>query len=205
MGRRLGGDVGWALRPYIRRIGTYGISPPGMKPRSLHRRLAPAIVVPLLLTVVSGMAFRVGRSWFGLSADFGGWMMALHEGRYLGKQLVPFYVLFVGLALLAMIGSGLSLLRRRRLRSWHAWLAPLLAAPLLVSAVTGISFRLGKAWFDIPTPVARWLLRLHQGSYLGKDLRVVYVLLLGLGALALLGTGLGMTSLWRRRSAGLGG
>jgi hypothetical protein len=176
-----------------------------MKPRSLHRRLAPAIVVPLLLTVVSGMAFRVGRSWFGLSADFGGWMMALHEGRYLGERLVPFYVLFVGLALLAMIGSGLSLLRRRRLRSWHAWLAPLLAAPLLVSAVTGISFRLGKAWFDIPTPVARWLLRLHQGSYLGKDLRVVYVLLLGLGALALLGTGLGMTSLWRRRSAGLGG
>ena len=144
-----------------------------MKARSLHRRLAPAIVVPLLFTVVSGMAFRVGRIWFGLSADFGGWMMALHEGRYLGERLVPFYVLGVGLALLAMIGSGLSLLRRRRLRSWHAWLAPVLAAPLLVSAVTGISFRLGKAWFDIPTPAARWLLRLHQGSYLGKDLRVV--------------------------------
>ena len=176
-----------------------------MKARSLHRRLAPAIVVPLLITVVSGMAFRVGRSWFGLSADFGGWMMALHEGRYLGERLVPFYVLFVGLALLAMIGSGLSLLRRRRLRSWHAWLAPVLAAPLLVSAVTGISFRLGKAWFDIPTPVARFLLRLHQGRYLGKDLRVVYVLLLGLGALALQGIGLGMTNLWRRRSAGLGG
>ena len=176
-----------------------------MKARSLHRRLAPAIVVPLLFTVVSGMAFRVGRSWFGLSADFGGWMMALHEGRYLGERLVPFYVLFVGLALLAMIGSGLSLLRRRRLRLWHAWLAPLLAAPLLVSAVTGISFRLGKTWFDLPVPITRWLLRLHQGSYLGKDLRVVYVLLLGLGALALLGTGLGMTSLWRRRSAGLGG
>jgi hypothetical protein len=31
------------------------------------------------------------------------------------------------------------------------------------------------------------------------------LLLLGLGALALLGTGLGMTSLWRRRSARLGG
>ena len=77
-----------------------------MKARSLHRRLAPAIVVPLLFTVVSGMAFRVGRSWFGLSADFGGWMMALHEGRYLGERLVPFYVLGVGLALLAMIASS---------------------------------------------------------------------------------------------------
>jgi uncharacterized iron-regulated membrane protein len=88
-----------------------------MKARSLHRRLAPAIVLPLALTVVSGMAFRVGRSWFGLSADFGRWMMALHEGRYLGEQLVPLYVLSVGLALLAMIGSGLSLLRRRKQRS----------------------------------------------------------------------------------------
>jgi hypothetical protein len=176
-----------------------------MNARSLHRRLAPAIVLPLALTVVSGMAFRVGRSWFGLSADFGRWMMALHEGRYLGEQLVPLYVLSVGLALLAMIGSGLSLLRRRKQRSWHGWLAPLLFAPLMVSAITGISFRLGKAWFDLPAPATRWLLKLHQGSYLGKDLRVVYVLLLGLGALALLGTGLGMTSLWRRRSAGLGG
>lgn len=127
-------------------------------------------------------------------------MMAVHEGRVLGEPLVPFYVLSLGLALLAMIGSGLSLLRRRRQRSWHAWLAP-----LLVSAVTGISFRLGKAWFDIPTPVAHWLLRLHQGSYLGKDLRVVYVLLLGIGALALLGTGLAKSGLWRRRSVGLGG
>jgi hypothetical protein len=104
-----------------------------------------------------------------------------------------------------MIGSGLSLLRRPRLRSWHAWLAPLLFAPLMVSAITGISFRLGQAWVDLPAPAARWLLKVHQGSYLGKDLRVIYVLLLGLGALALLGTGLGMTSLWRRRSAGLGG
>ena len=75
------------------------------------------------------------------------------------------------------------------------YLQPRLFAPLLVSAVTGIGFRLGKAWFDIPTPVARWLLRLHQGSYLGKDLRVVYVLLLGIGALALLGTGLARTGL----------
>jgi hypothetical protein len=71
-----------------------------MNARSLPRRLAPAIVVPLALTVVSGVAFRVGRSWYGLSADFGRWMMALHEGRYLGEQLVPLYVLSVGLALL---------------------------------------------------------------------------------------------------------
>ena len=85
--------------------------------------------------------------------------MALHEGRYLGERPVPLYVLCVGLALL----------RRRKRRSWHAW-----------------------------------LLLPHQSSYLGKDLRVVYVLLLGAGALALLATGLGMTSLWRRRSEGLG-
>lgn len=180
------------------------LPPPPIKARSLHRRLAPAIAVPLALTALSGMAFRVGRSWFGLSGAFGDWMLAVHEGRVLGEPLVPFYVLSVGLALLAMIGSGLSLLRRRRQRSLHAWLAPLLFAPLLVSAVTGISFRLGKAWFDIPTPVARWLLRLHQGSYLGKDLRVVYVLLLGIGALALLGTGLARTGLGRR-SVGVGG
>ncbi|MFN9638360.1 MAG: hypothetical protein ACK55D_16830 [Synechococcaceae cyanobacterium] len=167
------------------------------------------ILLPVALTVLSGMAFRVGRSWFGLSGDFGRWMMAVHEGRYLGEPLVPLYVLCVGLALLAMIGSGLSLLGRSKLRSWHARLAPLLVAPLLVSAITGISFRLGKAWFDLPAPApapaARWLLKVHQGSYLGKDLRVFYVLLLGLGALALLGTGLGMTRMGRRRSAGLGG
>jgi hypothetical protein len=51
--------------------------------------------------------------------------MALHEGRHLGEPLVPLCVLSLGLALLAMIGSGLSLLRRPRLRSWHAWLLQL--------------------------------------------------------------------------------
>ena len=48
------------------------------------------------------------------------------------------------------------------------------------------------------------MLQLHQGSYLGKDLRVAYVLLLGLGTLALLATGLGVTSLWRSAPPGLG-
>jgi hypothetical protein len=96
-----------------------------MKTGSLHRLLAPAIVLPLALTVLSGMAIRVGRSWFGLSGDFGRWMMAVHECRYIGEPLVPLYVLSVGLALLAMIGSGLSLLGRRQLRSWHAWLLQL--------------------------------------------------------------------------------
>lgn len=56
-----------------------------MNLKKLHRKIAPIVFIPLMLSAVTGIAYRVGKSWFGLSKGFGNGMMMLHEGRFLGE------------------------------------------------------------------------------------------------------------------------
>ena len=181
--------------------------------RQLHRTLAPVLLLPILLTTLSGVGYRLGRSWFGLSDSFGNWMMILHEGRYLDKPLVPLYILLVGLGLLGLIGTGLAmaLAHPSRLASpknhrwFHRILAVIAALPILVTVLTGMGYRLGRAWLGLGDNQVEVLIRIHQGSWLGDTLRPFYVLVVGLGLLALLVTGFQMMGLFRRRKPTLFG
>ena len=82
--------------------------------RQWHRWLAPFVLLPLLLTLSSGMAYRLARDWGGVSRDQVHWLMALHEGEWLGSDLEPFVVLLNALGLLWMLVTGATLL----LQSW---------------------------------------------------------------------------------------
>jgi uncharacterized iron-regulated membrane protein len=181
-----------------------------MNLRKLHRKTAPILFLPLLISAVSGILFRIGRSWFGLSDNFGEFMMFLHEGRFLGKPLVPIYVLLVGLGLIGMAVSGIALSKQRKNsaktqpvklsdRKLHRLLAPILFIPFGVSAITGVAYRLGRAWFGLSNDQAEILLTIHQGSYLGETLKPIYVLLVGVGLLAMLATGIQMSGIFRKR------
>ncbi|MDY7020288.1 MAG: PepSY domain-containing protein [Cyanobacteriota bacterium] len=75
--------------------------------RQFHRQLAPIIMLPFLITAITGVAYRLGKSWFGLSRDQVHFLMVIHEGEYLGKQLEPIYVLLNGLGLLFMLATGI--------------------------------------------------------------------------------------------------
>jgi DMSO/TMAO reductase YedYZ heme-binding membrane subunit len=74
--------------------------------RKLHSTIAPFVLLPLLMTVTTGVVYRLGKSWFGLSRDQVHFLMTLHEGEYLGPTLEPIYVLLNGLGLLWMITTG---------------------------------------------------------------------------------------------------
>ncbi len=82
--------------------------------RQWHRWLAPFVLLPLLLTLSSGMAYRLARDWGGVSRDQVHWLMALHEGEWLGADLEPVVVLLNALGLLWMLVTGATLL----LQSW---------------------------------------------------------------------------------------
>ena len=83
--------------------------------RELHRRLAPLVVLPLLVTVLSGVAYRLARDWFGTSRDQAHWLMVVHDGEWLGPDLEPVVVLLNALGLLWMLVSGgLILIQRWR-------------------------------------------------------------------------------------------
>ncbi|MGF1494251.1 MAG: PepSY domain-containing protein [Microcoleaceae cyanobacterium] len=74
--------------------------------RKLHSSLAPVVLQPLIVTVFTGVAYRLGKSWLGLSRDQVHFLMVIHEGEYLGHTLEPIYVLLNGLGLLWMIVTG---------------------------------------------------------------------------------------------------
>ena len=95
-----------------------GLTPPRFQQlRRLHGAVAPFVLAPLVITVCSGMSYRLLKDWAGLGRDQLHVLMVLHEGEWLGKHLEPFYVLFNGLGLLWMLATGGAML-------WQRWRRP---------------------------------------------------------------------------------
>lgn len=179
-----------------------------------HRKIAPIVFIPLLLTAFTGMAYRLGRNWLGMPKDKAKILLMIHQGEFLGEPLVPIYVLLVGLGLIAMIFTGLTMVRltqkKRKntatnfslnARKVHQILAPILFLPLFLSASTGVLYAIGTNWLGVSDESAEFLLTIHQGSYLGAVGKPIYVAFLGLGLIALLITGINMTGIFRKKRA----
>jgi len=165
------------------------------KLRTLHRAIAPWLLPPLLFLAVTGMIYRIGRSWFGMSKETGNEIVRLHSGEwFVGSHASVVYLLLVGGGLLFLVGSGLWMWfgspAKGAKRSSHRALAITFALPLIVSSVTGMAFHAGAKWFAWDEPVLDILMSLHQGTWLGKELRVYYIILLGGGLIGLCLTGL---------------
>jgi len=88
--------------------------------RKLHRTLAPFVLLPLLVTVTTGVTYRLSKDWLGLTRDQVHFLMTIHEGEYLGSTLEPFYVLFNGLGLLWMLATGSVMVWQNLRRSWKS-------------------------------------------------------------------------------------
>ena len=74
--------------------------------RKWHSALAPIVMLPLIMTVCTGVIYRLSKDWFGLSRDQVHFLMSIHEGEYLGHTLEPFYVLFNGLGVILILVTG---------------------------------------------------------------------------------------------------
>jgi hypothetical protein len=90
--------------------------------RKLHQTIAPFVLFPLLITVLTGVSYRLGKSWFGLSRDQVHFLMVIHEGEYLGQVLEPIYVLLNGLGALWMLITGAVMVWQNISKS--KWLRP---------------------------------------------------------------------------------
>jgi len=91
--------------------------------RQAHASLAPLVLAPLLLSAVTGVAYRVLRDWGGFSRDSAHGLMVLHEGEWLnpwlGRQAETVYVLLNGLGLLWMLITGGFMTWQRLQRFWQ--------------------------------------------------------------------------------------
>ncbi len=162
-----------------------------MKLRLIHRRLAPWLFILLALSAVTGLAYRVGKKWLGVDKEMGNFIMSIHTGEWAGSVFSSLQILLAGLGLLFLLGSGVAMFlkskSRQPARLLHRLLGIALLLPLTATALTGMAYKFGEDYFGISEETADLLMDIHEGGWLGKELKVYYVLSVGLG---LLGAGL---------------
>ncbi len=54
--------------------------------RQFHKALAPWVFLPLFISSITGLLYRVLRDLLGYSRDQVHWLMSLHEGEWLGDN-----------------------------------------------------------------------------------------------------------------------
>jgi hypothetical protein len=47
--------------------------------RILHQKIAPWVLPSILLLAFSGLTYRLGRAWFGMSKETGQWVLGIHD------------------------------------------------------------------------------------------------------------------------------
>ena len=77
--------------------------------RKIHRKITAISAIPLLITIVSGTIFSILQP-LGIDAF---WLIKWHTGNFGIINLQPFYSLFLGIASIISILSGLKLLQKK--------------------------------------------------------------------------------------------
>lgn len=157
--------------------------------RRIHRNLSPYLFVLVAVSAVTGVVFRAGKKWFGMGGQTGQSVMEWHTGEWLGSSLSPYYVLLVGASLLFLLVTGGAMLWQRAgkgvARIWHRVLGAVLLLPLAATAITGMLYKSGQAWFGISEDTAHLLMTIHEGAWLGRGPKVYYTVIMGCGLLVL--------------------
>jgi len=81
--------------------------------RKFHRQLALIVTLPLLLTIITGIAFPIVEKWLG-NKKLAEVIIDLHSGKTFG--LASIYPVVNGLGLAVMLGTGLTMIRRPKSR-----------------------------------------------------------------------------------------
>jgi len=74
--------------------------------RQFHKALAPWVFLPLFVSSITGVLYRVSKDLLGYSRDQVHWLMSLHEGEWLGDNGELIYVFLNSLGVLWMLITG---------------------------------------------------------------------------------------------------
>ena len=77
--------------------------------RKIHRKITAISAIPLLITILSGTIYSILQP-LGIDAF---WLIKWHTGNFGIINLQPFYSIFLGMASIISIISGLGLLLKK--------------------------------------------------------------------------------------------
>ena len=81
--------------------------------RQFHKALAPWVFLPLLISSITGVLYRVSKDLLGFSRDEVHWLMSLHEGEWLGDNGELIYVILNSLGLIWMLITGVKMFSKK--------------------------------------------------------------------------------------------
>ena len=61
--------------------------------RQFHKALAPWVFLPLFISSITGLLYRISKDLLGYSREQVHWLMSLHEGEWLGDNGELIYVI----------------------------------------------------------------------------------------------------------------
>ena len=76
--------------------------------RKIHRKIAAISAIPLLITIISGTIYSFIQP-LGMDAF---WLIKWHTGNFGTINLQPFYSIFLGIASIVSVVSGVRLLQK---------------------------------------------------------------------------------------------
>ena len=80
--------------------------------RQFHKSLAPWVFLPLFISALTGLFYRISKDLLGYSREDVHWLMSLHEGEWLGNNGELFYVILNSLGLIWMLITGFQMLSK---------------------------------------------------------------------------------------------
>jgi len=77
--------------------------------RKIHRKITAISAIPLLITIISGTIYSILQP-LGVEAF---WLIKWHTGNFGIINLQPFYSIFLGIASILSVISGIRLLQKK--------------------------------------------------------------------------------------------
>ena len=81
--------------------------------RQFHKALAPWVFLPLIISAITGLGYRISKDILGYSRDEVHWLMSLHEGEWLGDNGELIYVFLNSIGLLWMLATGFQMFSKK--------------------------------------------------------------------------------------------
>lgn len=155
--------------------------------RKLNLQIAPILLFPLLMTSLTGIVLGLGNRFGILPTVVIDALLVIHQGRFLGVKIAPFYVLFLGLGVLVISLNILikvrDILASRKVKpvvvNIYKIAALILIFPLGVCVETGVAYRLGTDWLGMTNQQTAIFGSMHSGTPLTMVLGISYTLVTG--------------------------